>query len=462
MKRMHPVVEKDTLGKISKMYGVPVAELININHLDNPNKLKIGQRIFLDSDEVLSFQALLLDRDRNPIGNQRYKLEFCGKIVKGSTGASGLTEKILTETPHDEVQVAIERLDKSFKVVARALSGYGTKLVTVLSPRVKIEGNTEEHPVANEEQVPSKTKKPLPIFPPNEKKTATAEKKALGLKTAETKTPDGKPLVKVEGDIPNMEFLDDFNGEVMGEEDYVWAAKELGVEKAAIKAFAIVESGGAGFFKISKRTVPKILYERHKFAKLTGNKYSKLYPDISLPNAYYNNMAKYVLADEEYKKKRGVARDIEYYRPVVEKDGAAVKASASSLAELLVAKKVTAEKDKYLDLVGSYKRLIKAYQLDKSAALESCSWGAFQIMGEYWDTMKYASVQDFCKAVSRSPREQIKTFVAYIKYVNPAIKIHLKNLDWAATAAAYNGPRYKDYKYDVKLEAAYKKFKGEK
>jgi hypothetical protein len=52
--------------------------------------------------------------------------------------------------------------------------------------------------------------------------------------------------------------------------------------------------------------------------------------------------------------------------------------------------------------------------------------------------------------------------VAYIKYVNPAIKNYLKDLDWAATARAYNGSGYKDYNYDVKLEAAYKKFKEQK
>lgn len=59
-------------------------------------------------------------------------------------------------------------------------------------------------------------------------------------------------------------------------------------------------------------------------------------------------------------------------------------------------------------------------------------------------------------------KEQIMAFVRYINYVNPGIKKHLKGHNWAAVAAAYNGPGYKDNNYDIKLAAAYKKFKDEK
>jgi hypothetical protein len=123
--------------------------------------------------------------------------------------------------------------------------------------------------------------------------------------------------------------------------------------------------------------------------------------------------------------------------------------------------KATAERDKYGDGLASYKRLSKAYQLNKEAGLESCSWGAFQIMGEYWSTMKYSSIYDFVKSMSRSHKEQLKAFIAYIKYVNPAIKKHLANKDWSAAARAYNGPGYRDNQYDIKLENAYKKFSEE-
>jgi hypothetical protein len=461
MRRKHVVVSKDTLGVISKKYAIPLSELKNINKIEDVNKLRVGQILYLDKEDVLGIQAVILDKDRNPIADQNYYFEFLGRIIKGRTASNGMTVRILTDTPNDQVKIVIERLDQSMKVVAEVISGYGNKLVTVLSPKVKVEAKTEPHPKIAPNVVPNKKEKPQPSFPPKVDQPPTSGKETPGLNVTPTQTPDGKPLAKVEGDIPNWDFIDIYNGELMTDADYMWAANELGVEKPAIKAFAVVESGGAGFFQLGKRTVPKILYERHKFAAFTKNKFSKSYPDISLPNAYYNNKAKYVLADEEYKKKKGVASDINYYRPVGKKDTKEVKEAAISLKDMLASGKATAENDKYLDGAGSYKRLIKAYQLDPDAALKSCSWGAFQIMGQYWDTMKYSSPKDFTKSVSRSPKEQIKTFVAYIKYVNPKIKEYLKDLDWVATARAYNGEGFKDNDYDGKLAAAYKKFKDE-
>ena len=459
MTDVHIVVERDTLAKISKTYGVSVAELKNINHLHDPNKLKIGQKICLKKEDVLGFQALILDRDRNPIQGQTYQFEFLGRIMKGITGADGLTQKIMTISPEDEVHILIGRLDKSLKSVATVVSGYGNKLVTLLSPSVKIEAKTEKHPDVKNGALPNRKEKIDPIHDPKARQPATSDKKDLGLKTTSTKTPDGKPLTKVEGDIPDLDFLDKYNDEVMTDDDYVWAAKELAVEKAAIKAFAIVESGGSGFFKVGKKMLPKILYERHKFSKLTDHKYSAKYPDISLPTAYYNAKTKYVVADTDYKKAHGVPNDVNYYRALNKKDSKETQKVAVSLSEMLKSGVATEEKDKYAAGSGSYKRLIKAYQLDQTAALESCSWGAFQIMGEYWKIMGYSSAKDFTKSVSRSPKEQIKSFVLYIKNVNPAIKKYLRAQDWAAVAKAYNGAGYKENNYDEKLEAAYKKFK---
>lgn len=58
----------------------------------------------------------------------------------------GLTKKIMTASPQDEVRILIERLDKTLKEVATAASGYGNKLVTPVSPSIKIEAKTEKHP----------------------------------------------------------------------------------------------------------------------------------------------------------------------------------------------------------------------------------------------------------------------------------------------------------------------------
>lgn len=465
MSNVHIVVKGDSLSKISKTYGVPISELKNINHLPNPNKLEIGQHIMLKKEDVLGFQVLILDKDRNPIEGLAYHLESVGLMIKGITGADGLSKQVMTVSPQDKVRILVERMDKSLKEIVAVTSGYGNKLVTLVSPSIKIKAKTEKHPDVKRGHLPNKHDKPAPIHDPKAKQPPTTDKKDLGPKVTPTKTPDGKPLTKVEGDIPDLDFLDEYNGEVMAESDYEWAAKELGVEKAAIKAFAIVESGNSGFYKIGKRNFPKILYERHKFSRKTNHAYSAKYPDISLPNAYYNAKAKYVFADAEYKKQHGVPNDIEYYRPIrttgKHKDNEEVQASSVTLADMLKSGKATVERDKYADVPGSYKRLVKAYQLNQIAALESCSWGAFQIMGEYWSIMGYASAKEFTKEMSRSPKDQIKAFVRYIEHVNPGIKKNLKSHDWAHVAAAYNGAGYKDNNYDMKLEAAYKKYKDE-
>jgi hypothetical protein len=121
--------------------------------------------------------------------------------------------------------------------------------------------------------------------------------------------------------------------------------------------------------------------------------------------------------------------------------------------------KLTAADHKYLDGLGSYKRLVKAYQLDPEAALKSCSWGAFQIMGEFWKEMKYADVREFTRAISRSEKEQIKSFVLYMKHVSPKIQNLLRELNWEGVASAFNGTNYKVNAYDEKLRAEYEKFR---
>lgn len=408
-----------------------------------------------------SVQVLILDADRNPIKKQKYRLYFNGALVAAETGEDGLTKKISTGSAVDEVKVAIERFDGSIKIVAQVISGVGDKLVTLISPKVKLTGPTLPHPAAVSSQPPSRKEPITPSYDARQKKAPTT-KTEFGPVTELTKNKNGHSVAKVEGDIPNLEFLGEFTGETMGEDDYVWAAHELDIEGAAIKAFAIVESEGSGFFKIGDKTVPRILYERHKFAKFTKNVYSKLNPDISLPCAYYNIHDYYIMADEEHKNKRNVPVDIQYYRAINKKDNDEIRRNSAKFKNLIEQRKVERETHAYFDGIGSYRRLIKAYKLDPTAALESCSWGSFQIMGEFWKEMGFSSALDFSKMMSRSPKDQIKAFVLYIKHVNPKIKNYLRSQDWEAAAKAYNGPGYKVNKYHIKLQAAYEKFKGGK
>lgn len=460
MSNYYTVVQGDTLSKIAKKKGTTVAELVKLNEIPNPNRLTIGQRLALKKEIVLGVQPLFLDKNRDPIKGLTYYLEYAGKSIQGITEKNGLGKKIFTDTADDKVTILIKRLDGTIKEVGTTVSGYGNKLITLISNSVKLEAKTEKHPELNGGR-PNPKEKQEPKHDPKEKQKPTQGKEDLGVKTKSTKTDDGKPITIVEGDVPDFSYLSEYNGETMTDADYEGAAKELNVEVEAIKAFAIVESGGGGFFTHEKRKLPKILYERHYFGRLTNNKYSAKYPDISLPVSYYVKNVKYTAADAEYKKKRGIAEDVQFYRQVnKKKDSQDVLDGATTLDEMLKDGKATAEKDKYLYGISNYKRLGKAYQLDKDAALQSCSWGAFQIMGKYWSNMGYDSPAHFVKSISKSEKEQIKAFVLYIKKVSPGIISALKEKNWAEAARLYNGSDYKKYKYDTQLESQYNKLKG--
>lgn len=414
MSNVHIVVEGDSLTKIAKIYGVPITDLKNINHLSNPNRLTIGQKIMLKKEEVLGFQALILDKDRNPIKQQTYQFSFAGMVLSGVTGDDGLTKKIMTVSPQDEVRILIERLDKSIKEVTTVVSGYGNKLVTLLSPSIKVEAVTEQHPNLKPGQLPNKKEKVEPIYDPKDKKDPTLDKKILGVKTTSTKTPDGKPLTKVEGDIPGLDFLDGFKNEKITEADYVAAAKDLDCEVEVIKAIENVESGGAtGFDKFNR---PLILYERHVFSRSSGKKYNEKYPDISAEKGYKLKKKGDVVAADIFEK--------EYY-------------AANSTA--------------------NYKRLSKAYQLDKNAALMACSWGKFQILGENYKAIGFSSVRDMVDAHVKGQKGHLKAFLGFIK--SKKLQKAMKDKDWEKIAKGYNGKGYKTFNYDKRIKKEYENLK---
>ena len=418
MSNVHVVVKNDTLTKISKLHGVSIKELQTINHLPNPNKLDIGQRIVLKKEQVLGFQALMLDADRNPIAGLEYQFEFAGRIIKGMTELGGLTKKIMTDSPQDQVRILVRRLDKSLKEIATVASGYGNKLVTLVSPSIKVEAKTEKHPDVKPGQLPNRYEKPAPIHDPKAKKTPTSNKKDLGPKVTPTKTPDGKPLTKVEGDIPGLDFLGGYTAEKITDADYEAAAKELGCEVEVIKAIARQETGklevlGLGAF--DKKNRPTILFERHIFSQVTKNAYDQKYPDISATKGYLAGTAK----DANGKKYD---------------DG------------------------KHYGLFSwQYRKLAKAYQLNPEAAIQACSWGKFQVLGQNYKLCGLTSAVNFAKSMCKSELEHLNIMVSFCKGNN--LGNALKNRKWATIARIYNGPEYKKNKYDTELAAHYEHFK---
>lgn len=189
------------------------------------------------------------------------------------------------------------------------------------------------------------------------------------------------------------------------EQDFQIAAEELNVDVPAIKAVAEVESRGEGFLPTGE---PTILFERHVFHRLTNGKFST--PEN---------------------------RNISWPAP---------------------SKKNTGKINEYGATSEQHARLAKAVALNRDAALQSCSWGRFQVMGFNWRPLGYTSLQSCINAMYRSEADHLDAFLRFVK-VNGLID-ELRNHKWAAFARGYNGPEYWKNSYDSKMALAYKRHGG--
>lgn len=181
------------------------------------------------------------------------------------------------------------------------------------------------------------------------------------------------------------------------EEDFRRAANRLRCEVAAIKAVAKVESLGVGFYADG---FPVILFERHIFRRETKGKYSKSYPNLSGPPGNYGPAGK-----------------------------------------------------------NQRVKFSQAFELNPEAAMKSCSWGRFQIMGFNHKACGYATVGSFVDAMKEDEGKQLDAFVAFVESQN--LGKHLRSKDFTAFARGYNGAGYAKNKYDTKMLAAYSKFQRE-
>jgi len=179
-----------------------------------------------------------------------------------------------------------------------------------------------------------------------------------------------------------------------------WASlsKMLDVEQAVLRAVADVESSGSGFLP-APSVLPKILFEGHAFHRLTGGRFSEARPNISYPKW---------------------------------------------------------DRRKYKDAAGEWKRLEEAMSLDRTAALQSASWGMFQIMGFNYAYCGYQDVEAFVADQYQGADAQLTAFAKFI--ARPQYLRALRNADWATFASAYNGPGYAQNHYDTKMAAAHKRW----
>lgn len=184
------------------------------------------------------------------------------------------------------------------------------------------------------------------------------------------------------------------------------AANSLGadISVAIIRAFAEVETGGKSGF--GPDGLPIIAYEGHIFRKLTGHKFDNLHPNLSY----------------KYVKKAG-----------------------------------SVWRSNNKDQKVAWKTLSDAMALDHDAALQSCSWGMFQVMGFNYNACGYKNVDEFVAALKTAESGQLDAFVGYCKSAK-GITAAMKNKNYVQMAMLYNGSDYGDY--DKRIEKAYKKHGG--
>jgi len=186
--------------------------------------------------------------------------------------------------------------------------------------------------------------------------------------------------------------------EPLQDADFIRAATSLGCEVSAIKAVAEIEGGRAGGYLPSGR--PVILFESRLFNDLTDGRYRADHPDIATSTWVRN----------------------------------------------------------YRGGDGEYERLRAGMALDPEAALKSCSWGRFQILGANYSRLGFKSVNDYVtEVVDDGEASHLSHFVGFV--VANGITDELIRLDWHGFARVYNGPGYRKNRYATRMQSAYERFR---
>ena len=176
-------------------------------------------------------------------------------------------------------------------------------------------------------------------------------------------------------------------------------SQSLMVEEAALRAVAAVESSGSGFLA-PPSDLPKVLFEGHAFHRLTQGRFDEDEPTLSFPKWTREHYA-------------GTA-------------------------------------------LGEWRRLERAKELDRAAALQSASWGMFQIMGFNYALCGFSDVDAFTASQCSGADGQLETFARFI--ARDRFLIPLRTHAWARFAEIYNGPAFAKNQYDRKLASAFAAF----
>jgi len=183
------------------------------------------------------------------------------------------------------------------------------------------------------------------------------------------------------------------NAEALSADGLTEVTGKLGVKAPELWTVLAVETSGCGFLPDRR---PKILFERHVFHRLTKGRFD---------------------------------------------DGDISDSKAGGYGALGA---------------HQYERLALALRKDRSAALQSASWGVGQIMGGNHALAGFPDVESMVAAMSDSEDRQLLAMSSFL--VSTRLHVALQSHDWKRFARGYNGPKYAVNQYDVRLGGEFQKY----
>ncbi|MBO9620549.1 MAG: DUF3380 domain-containing protein [Niabella sp.] len=197
------------------------------------------------------------------------------------------------------------------------------------------------------------------------------------------------------------------------DEVYEYYANKIGCEKEVIKAIAKQESQGEPF--VSNNTHAKILYERHYAYRLLKAK---------------GKTQKELKDFEMVKDPKGL--------PIIYPQGYSIKGK---------------EYGSYLQQI---EKLDIVKEIDKDVAIQSCSWGRFQVMGVNFKGL-YKNPSELEDAQNHCEIQHLALFFQEVS-TNTSLIAAMKMKDWEKIAYYYNGPKWRENDYANKIKKYYEGF----
>jgi hypothetical protein len=192
------------------------------------------------------------------------------------------------------------------------------------------------------------------------------------------------------------------------EEQYKYMATQLNVDIAAIKAIVMQESSGLPFLE---NGLPPIRYERHIFYDLAQKK----------------------LIASDANQEGGKAKE------KINRKHTLPKKPYSGYPDLCFPKRGGYGADG----LHQYEKVVRAASLDFDLALQACSWGGFQILGNAYASCGCSTVFEFANKFISGTDGQVNIFILFMKNLKPDGVKALRAHNWERVASSYNGLYWK-------------------